>query len=142
MHRYVQQEILVGYEPETQITDIAAIDLDQEKIAERVGLGDFGHAMKVYSEGGHSKSYAELTLINPTPGQSYEKGTLVVGFTENLGDVGGTLMEDVEWDGAGGKNVTVKIRYTTSDVQDKYVDCQVGALFAFGEANRKGCEYN
>ena len=135
-----QQELIVGYEPLTQVTDHAAIDLDQKKIAERVGLGDFAHALRVYREGGHSKSYAQLTLLAPTPNKSYKKGTQVVGLTDVGGDVSGALLEDMSWTTEAA--VVLQVQYRTGDVQEKYVDCQVGALFAFSEANRKGCKFS
>ena len=121
------------------MTDHNAIDLDQQAIEERVGLGDLENAWRIYSEGGHSKSYAELTLINPTSNKSYPKGTQVLGLTPFNGTASGTLLEDVSW-GDGSAQVVIKVQYTTSDVQSKYVDCQVGALYRFTEANRNGCK--
>lgn len=133
--------MLVGYEPLTQITDNAAIDLDQMLLGERAGFGDFPHALRVYTEGGHSNSYAEVTLINPPTDKSFKAGTSVIGHTEMDGEVFAELMEDVSWGDLNGGNQTVRVLYATSDKQSKHVDCMVGGLYTFHEADRTGCKY-
>lgn len=130
---------MVGYQPRSLITDHAAIDLDVQALQERAGFGQFPKALKVYEEGGHSGSYAEVRILNPKPNMAFSKGTAVVGFTEKDGDVLATLMEDASWGEV--ESVTVKILYTTSDVMSKHVDCMVGGLYSFMAGYRDGCKY-
>jgi len=136
-----RQELIAGYEPLTQVTDYAALDLDQFDYEEQAHVGDFVPARNVYEEGGHSMSFAELVLANPTPDKSFPAGTKAIGVTEKNKTVSGILMEDVAWGSIDGVNITLKVRYDTSDVQAEYVDCQVGGLFTFMKANRNGCKY-
>lgn len=138
---YLSQEPIAGYLPVTQVTDQAAIDLDQQKIEERVFVGEFAKARNVYTDGGHSFSFAELTLTAPVANKTFPKGTKVYGMNERSQNISGTLLDDVEWGVVGSEGVLVRVLYDTSDEQASYVDCQVGGLFTFMQANREGCKY-
>lgn len=133
---------MMGYTPDTQVTDQAAIDLDQMILNEQVSKRKIGHAKSVYEHGGHSFSYALLTLENLDEGNTFEEGTYVLGVTSNDPpvDVSGRLMERISWTDANADPVIAKVQYDTSDVQGDYVNCQVGGLHSFGEANLKGCK--
>lgn len=129
---------LAGYQPRTQVTDEAALDQDQAAMEEELFLGKILKARNVYSEGGHSSSYAELKLVEPSGPVAFKAGTDVYGKTPEGGEVFGTLMDDVAWSDANSQNVTLRVRYQTSDVQGRHVGCQVGGLYTFSEANRDG----
>jgi len=105
---------------------------------EELFLGRLVKARNVYQEGGHSKSYARLTLLAPKGPAAFAAGTDVYGKTSESGEVFGSLREDVLWGADNTGNVTVHIDYQTSDVQGKHVSCQVGGLYTFYEANRYG----
>jgi hypothetical protein len=60
-------ERIVEYDPTTQVTDHAALDLDQRIMDQQLALGSLIHARNVYEKGGHSYSIAQLTLMNSPP---------------------------------------------------------------------------
>ena len=93
----------------------------------------FDLAKKIYEEGGHSKSYAILTLDTP-PTSTITKRTEFIGQNAAGQDVRAKVYAETT-DG------TLKLQYLTTSVQASYVDCQVGALAATGEANTNGCKY-
>ena len=137
--RYLDFQRIVGYEPRTQVTDQAALDLDQAAFEQELFLGKFLKARTVYQEGGYSMSYAVLKLSKPTGPAHFVAGTEVVGVAPSGGEVAGTLMEDASWKNHTAE-VSVKVLYYTSDVQEKYVGCQVGGLYTFSAANLDGCK--
>lgn len=134
---------IIGYKPNSQVSDHAAIDLDQLKINEQIADRKIHHAMIVYQQGGHSFSYAELSLTGLTEAASFPNGTKVHGHTEekqqNFETVEGRLMEPASWTDAD-SSATVKVQYHTKDSYSDYSNCQVGGLYIFAEANRNGCE--
>jgi len=136
-----QQQSIVGYLPTSQITDHAALDLDQMRLNEQVYKRQIANARRIYEQGGHSFSYAEITLQNLTQGNTFEASTSVIGITSQdpPAEVSGTLMEPVSWSD-GTADAVVKVQYDTSDIQSDYVNCQVGGLYYIGEANREGCK--
>jgi hypothetical protein len=137
-------ERIVGYQPRTQVTDHAAIDLDQQIMEQQLAAGSLIHARNVYEQGGHSYSFAEIRLINTPSGANWPANTQVFGLNEDGLEVVGSLLVQVEWTPpANGQayQVNTEILYKTSDIQEVYVDCQVGGLFTFGAANRNGCKY-
>lgn len=114
----------VVYEPNSQVTDHASIDLDQMSIQTQLGLAqpDFLAAKKVYENGGHSKSYAVLSL-NSDLTASYNKGSAVSAPSYG-GDVAtGKLYKDAEQ----GDSI-IYVQYSTGDSQENYQFCQVGGL--------------
>ena len=99
----------------------AAIDLDQQEI--ETLLTDqylWGAATKVYQEGGHSKSYAEVTLSSALSGP-LAADTPVTGTAEDGSAISGKVMEAAE---SGAQ--TIQVQYATSDKQESHVGCQVG----------------
>jgi hypothetical protein len=130
-----------GYQPTYLITDIAAIDLDQEVFNEQTGERQLLNAMHVYEMGGHSGSYAELTISNASVAVNYPNGTVIRGITSNDDLINGTLLEPVKWS-VGASNAIMKVLYDVGPLQIEYSDCQVGGLFTFGAAERGGCKYN
>lgn len=137
--RHLTLQRIVGYEPRTKVTDLAALDLDQKIMEQELFLSKLSKALNVYKDGGHSMSYASLTVRHPNPPASYPKDTQIFGVTPLGSAVSGSLMEDVSWHKNNTVGVNVKILYHTSDVQERYVGCQVGGLFTFSEANHDGC---
>ena len=130
---------IVGYQPRTQVTDVAALDVDQAVMEEELFLGRVPKARSIYEQGGHSKSYATLQLNRVLNPASYHSGTEVYGVTEKGSEVMGTLMEPAAW-GPNATRVTFKVVYETSDIQGEHVGCQVGALYSMGKAKLDGCK--
>jgi hypothetical protein len=116
------------------VTDHCAIDLDQKALETEVGRGtneSFQNALRIYTEGGHSKSYAQITLTPPLSAD-VAKGTSIMGKNEEGIEVAGKSYQDY----TSGDQV-IKVQYSTSDIQSSYVECQVGALVV--DPNTEGC---
>jgi hypothetical protein len=145
-HRRLSFERIVGYQPTTQVTDHAAIDLDQRMMEQQMAKGNLIAGRNVYEQGGHSYSFAEIKLTNNPPGNNWPVGTQVFGLTEDGQEVSGSLLLPVQWTPPTNPEQTFQVNldvlYTTSDIQEVYVDCQVGGLYTFGAANRNGCKYS
>lgn len=139
VHSQVVYDRYAGYQPTTLITDYAAIDQDQMIINEETGERALLNAWHVYTEGGHSGSYAELTGINMTHSFHHKKGNVVRGLNAFLGIVNGTLLEDAAWTVGDGGDVVFKVLYDVGPHQEEYSDCTVGGLFGFGAGQREGC---
>lgn len=125
MRRHLSQEQIAGYEPASQVTDHNAIDLDQKAIEGRLALAteaSFEEAEDIYLNGGHSKSYA-LVELTPTLSKPVSKGTIVSGTTESGAKTTAKFYES--YDAGMGM---VKLQYQTTDIQESYVTCRVGAL--------------
>jgi len=124
---------IAGYTPGSQVTDHCAIDLDQKAIEAQLSLKTpeaFEKARKIYNNGGHSKSYALITLIDAL--KSDVKKSDPISSTNEKGSVSGKAYEDYD----KGTTGEIKVLYSTTDLQASYVDCQVGALT---EPNMSGC---
>jgi hypothetical protein len=133
---------IVTYAPMTKVTDVAALDLDQNELERQLGVGALNNARAVYERGGNSLSIANLTLVNPPGPMSYPQGTQVLGRTKgsaNTTVLGILVDESVTW-GANPGNVTIHVQYVTSTNQKTYSDCQSGGLWTFSEANLNGCK--
>ena len=87
--------------------------------------------MGVYTEGAFSKSYAEIKLTSPLS-IDVGKGVEVVGKTATGDEVRLKILTAVKT----GDNV-FQLQYATTPIQDKYVNCQVGAN---PSPNTAGCE--
>lgn len=112
-----------------------AIDLDQKAMESQLGLAtdsSYTKAKEIYEKGAHSKSIAEVTITGGAPGK-IPAGTEVKGKTASGDEVRGKTEGEV----ASGAS-TLRIQYATTDIQDQYVNCQVGALGAAG--NTDGCK--
>jgi hypothetical protein len=129
---------ICGYEPRSQVTDMAALDLDQQAFEQELFLGKLSQARNVYEQGGHSRSYAALKLIHPSAA-NFSAGTKVIGKSSTGEEVLGSLVDHATWSTSTGHDKTIKVLYQTSDKQEKYVGCQVGGLYTFKEANLHGC---
>ena len=119
----------------TKITNSlqAAIDLDQEAMETQLAIGtdgSFAAAKKIYQEGAFSKSVASVRLSAPL-GTALEKGTPITGVSADGGVVVGKAYED-----SAAGTVTLLVQYQTSDSQNNYVECQVGAN---PSPNTSGC---
>ena len=122
---------IAGYAPGSQVTDHNAIDLDQKVMEDYLKAGDFAKALKVYTEGGNSRSYAALTVpatakgirswtamtatdqqgatVIGRPHDNYEAGSTSIGFRYNVYTQGGKSQWNA--DGTPGHN-----------------DCRVGGM--------------
>lgn len=89
------------------------------------------NAENVYRNGGHSKSYATVTL-DAALDSAVPAGTEVIGQNENGDEIRGTVMSAA----AAGAN-TLEVQYATTDRQETYVNCQVGGL---PDPNLQGCK--
>jgi hypothetical protein len=117
-----------------QVTDHCALDLDQRDLEEQVAKGtndSFQNALRIYNEGGHSKSYAQITLNSPLSADVPEE-TFIMGNNAEGIEVAGKAYESY----TSGDQV-IKVQYRTSDIQSSYVECQVGALVT--SVNTVGC---
>lgn len=121
--RSLSEELFIFYEPQTTVTDHAAIDLDQQAIEAQLAAdtdGGMAAAMKIYTEGAFSKSYAEVTL-DTALASTLPKGTEVVGKNTNGDEIRGSTLDE-----ADGEDKIIRVQYATSGVQETYVGCQVG----------------
>jgi len=134
------QLVLAGYEPLTNVLDYANLDQDVEVILEQTGTGNFGRARNVYRDGGHSRSFARLTILDPGLDVNFTKDSMVTGLTENENTLVGHLLEDVSWNGLlEGSTPTIDVAYEVGEAQSEDNSCQVGGLFTVAKANRDGC---
>jgi hypothetical protein len=112
----------------------AAIDLDLHVIKEQLQMGtstSYRTAEKVYRDGAHSKSVADLHL-DETLDQDHPKGTTVIGIAKKDDlQVTGTLME-----AAKKGDQFLLVQYSVNQIQSNYVHCQVGAN---PSPNTEGC---
>jgi len=68
--------MMVDYEPETDVQQHSYIDLDQQEMeAHLKGTPDFSKAKQIYTTGAHSGAYAEITV--PALAESLAKGAEV-----------------------------------------------------------------
>lgn len=113
-----------------------AIDGDQaafeSQLAKRTEES-FDIAKQIYLEGGNSKSYAQIVLQTPLAG-SIGKGAKIHGKNDNDMTITGKALDDYP-SGA----IEIRVQYDTTDDQDTYVQCQVGALSEAGLENTVGC---
>lgn len=113
-------EVIAGYKPAYQVTDHAAIDLDQQLMQSLLEQNNFADASLVYNKGAHSKSYASVTLEESTG--RINKNTAFVGTT-----ISGEPIVLYAYSNYAAGETAIKLRYATSDVQEEYSFCQVGA---------------
>jgi hypothetical protein len=98
--------------------------LDQQAIEQQLAAGtDEGrtNALKIYEQGAFSKSYAVLNLAAPLDKQ-IQSGLEVKGKNTAGDEIIGNVLEDSDI----GDSV-VRVQYATTNIQESYVGCQVGA---------------
>jgi hypothetical protein len=139
--RRLSYEWIAGYEPRTLVTDHAAIDLDQKEVEKWLAARMLDPVKDIYQQGGHSQSTALIHLSTNTepPKMPIPSGTIVYGWTNNGDMVHGRLTEEAFWTSKDSE-VTLLIEYQANEVQDNYVNCQVGGLVITSSDNRKGCK--
>jgi hypothetical protein len=120
-------ESIAGYTPGSSVTDHNALDLDQDEMQNYLGTDGtvFNQsAYDIYTQGGHSKSYAEFTYSG-TLTNAYASGqSCQMTLASGGAAVTGTLKSAV----SAGTGSVVKCYYPTGDVQATYQACQVGGL--------------
>mmetsp|Transcript_37819 Transcript_37819/g.61789 ORF Transcript_37819/g.61789 Transcript_37819/m.61789 type:complete len:518 (+) Transcript_37819:133-1686(+) len=134
LRRRLSYAAIAGYLPGSQVTDHCAIDLDQKAIEDQLTQKTpeaFQNARKIYNNGGHSKSYALITLTD-TLKSNIKKSDPISGTNSEGNSVSGKAYADYD----KGTTGAIKVLYATTDLQASYVDCQVGALT---EPNMSGC---
>ena len=92
----------------------------------------FLNAQSIYSSGGHSKSYAVLTLDSALT-QIIPEETVITGSDADGGVVTGEAYEEADV-GA----MTLKFRYAVGGSQETYTQCHVGGLV---ETLTVGCTF-
>lgn len=90
----------------------------------------FAVARNIYTKGGHSKTYAVLTLSSALT-SAVPEGTSITGSNADGDVVSGEAYEAVD---VG--STTLKFRYSVGSSQATYSGCQVGGL---QETNIAGC---
>lgn len=101
------------------------MDLDQAAMEAQLELmtpESFEKARAIYMDGGHSKSHAKITLTTGLT-SDIKKGDQILGKNSDGTQVSGKAGANYE---KGDQRI--KVYYTTSDIQDAYVTCRVGAL--------------
>ena len=118
-----EYEQLAGYEPNSVVADIAAIDLDQRVLAAALATPDFAAAKAIYKKGGHSRAMAELTVA---PMERQVKGNAIVSGTNATGaPVIGFLASDAS---IGTTVLAVLYRDVQTALDATQGPCHVGAL--------------
>ena len=137
LRRRLSFQKITGYEPGTQVTDHAAIDLDQRAIesflAEQTE-SSFAKARNVYASGAHSKSVATVTLTTGGLTSALADDTPISGISVDGQEVTGIAYGSFD---AGATEI--QIQYSTTDIQDSYVGCRVGAVAGTEYAMTSGC---
>ena len=98
----------------------AGIAGDQAVIEKLCGLGTtagLDQSLAVYEQGGHSKSFAEITITGGL------QTTVLKGTNMEQGSISGKALEDTP-----SGSPTIKMQYSTSDSVLEYVNCKVGGL--------------
>lgn len=119
---------ILNYQPGSQVTDHANIDLDQAALERAMGSlpAGFTTAKAIYETGAHSKPTGTCTLISPTTlGQAVARRAAVV-FTSNNGDsVSGSAYSAYE-----ATATSISFTYPVSDqrVQPASSACYVGSM--------------
>lgn len=116
----VEAHLIAGYKASAQVTDHAAIDLDQQLLQSLLDQQDLTGASLLYSKGAHSKSYASVTLEESTG--RINKNMAFVGTT-----ISGKPIVLYAYSDYDVGETSIRLRYATSDVQEEYSFCQVGA---------------
>lgn len=113
---------IVGYKPRSQVTDHAAISLDQQLLETALGDKNFDLAAEIYANGGNSKSYARLIIDGGVP--AFIKKKTVLTTT----DTSGNTITGVAYADTDAGSASLFFQYDTSDNQDAHVKCRVGAI--------------
>jgi len=116
---------IAGYEPTLKVTDHNAIDLDQKEmetaLSESTDAG-FALATKIYSMGGNSKSYAQITI--PALEAVVKKGAPIKGVAmDNESPIEAKSLGESKIG-----DTFVQVQYPTLAVQDQHLKCKVGGL--------------
>ena len=131
--RRLSEELFLSYEPQTTVTDHAAIDLDQKLIEEQLAMEtDQARviAMKVYTEGAFSKSYAEIQLTQPLP-VDVGKGVEVFGQAAD-----GKIVQGKTAAAFRAGDSIFQVQYHAGSIQTTWTDCHVGGN---PNPNMEGC---
>jgi len=123
-HRRLEFQNIAGYAPGSQVTDHAAIDLDQKALETNLKIGTddaYVSAKNIYTMGGNSKSYAVLTLAAALT-VGVEKNVVITGSNADADVITGKAKSD-----AAIGDTTISFQYSTADTFP-HVTCKVGGL--------------
>jgi hypothetical protein len=136
------QQWIAGYDPLTFVNDHAVIDLDQREIEKWLDVDIFQQAEKVYGEGGHSQSLAQLRLFNPEPPtEPFPAGTIVYGTGVGGSGVQGRLVKETTWTKTKTIfEVVLLVEYDREKSVNLASHCQVGALSTTDSSITNGCK--
>jgi len=123
--RRLSFERIANYAPRSLVTDHNAIDLDQmfmnKELVKETNSG-FIKAKEIYIKGGNSKTIARVSLMSPLTVSISEKSDFI-GEAENNDEINLTLLKD-----ATSGTSQLLLRYATSEIQEYFNQCRVGAL--------------
>jgi len=135
--RQLSLQLIAGYEPQSIVTDQNALDLDQKTMQSQLAhkkTESFLNAKRLYTEGGNSNSYAELTLTKALT-RKVPANTYVTGYApDGINAVSGFTLGDQP-----SGSIKLSVLYEVSEVQDEWVGCRVGGLTAIRRAFLEGC---
>jgi hypothetical protein len=131
--RRLSYPLIAGYEPQNLVTDHNALDLDVAAMETQLKKGAWSEAHHIYKDGAYSKMYADFEFAEPLQ-KAVPADTKVEGKAEGGGTAKGRTIY-----AASANDTSLQVQYNVHDVQDSYVDCQVGALWRTHEANLNGC---
>jgi hypothetical protein len=128
---------VTGYEPRTETSDQAVIDIDQSMIEKLIDFDLIDSARAIYEHGGHSQSTARIHLRDAAPPRlAIPKDTKVVGRTDEGHVIQGFLIEDALWTDST-EEVVLSVEYETTDNQTIF--CHLGGLALLDAAELDGC---
>jgi hypothetical protein len=124
--RQLSQVNILSYQPGSQVTDHANIDLDQKALETALSGYDWSEAMDIYTKGGHSKPKAECTLNSPATVSVDIAKKSAITFTTVHGDsITGKAASTYA---AGSTKVTFTYPVAELQVQPESTQCYVGGL--------------
>ena len=94
----------------------------------------FDQARAIYEQGGHSKSYARLTLADIGGTDHFRRGDEFVGI-----DLNGNEIRTYVYESSSVFEGDLRLQYAVLDIQETHVGCQVGALSGTEYLNLDGC---
>jgi hypothetical protein len=116
-------DAIVGYMPNSGVTDHNAIDLDQLAFENVLDSSDrnFEQGYYIYSQGGNSRSQATFTWATPL-------FMSVASSTSVRQDNGGVVASGALNPAYTVGGATMRLRYSIGDSQASYVGCRAGAI--------------
>mmetsp|Transcript_25186 Transcript_25186/g.73943 ORF Transcript_25186/g.73943 Transcript_25186/m.73943 type:complete len:232 (+) Transcript_25186:140-835(+) len=131
---------LAGYEPTTEVTGWAILDLDQRSIETQLKIGtanSFKNAASIYDQGGHAGSYAVIDIDVPLA-REIDEGEMAHGLVTGGGDQAKGTLVGYHFGGEKSLNVLYHVPRDPKNVKVENM-CVVGGLKDSGDVVTKGC---